>query len=187
MSKQNRQRRARNISQNVPLALEQMPKTCTSEQGRASSEGDRTEQNKREEKRSRDRNRDQCHSLSDIMKTSSLFRQGAKATQGRDATLTATYTNYYDSIFELRLLLFFSFLLLPLLCFALPCAMESQHTYLCWKAGGRFSTNAVIPSLRSSVAKVEWNSLLSKRIPSSKESSWDAFTASLAIWTITLE
>jgi hypothetical protein len=39
-----------------------------------------------------------------------------------------------------------------------------HHRFL--KAGGRFSMKAVMPSLRSSVAKVAWNTRRSKRTPS---------------------
>ena len=51
-----------------------------------------------------------------------------------------------------------------------PADAEIRHRrslgYLCLKAGFRFSTNAAIPSFWSSVAKSEWNSRRSNRMPS---------------------
>ena len=59
--------------------------------------------------------------------------------------------------------------------------------HLSFHSGFLFSTNAVIPSFLSSVAKVDWKSLFSNLMPSLRESSKAELVASLQICTVILE
>src|SRR5690606_35754646 len=54
----------------------------------------------------------------------------------------------------------------------------------CLKLGLRFSANACMPSVRSAVAKIEWNTRRSKRTPSLRLLSNTRLTHSLVIITL---
>src|SRR5690606_14517232 len=65
-------------------------------------------------------------------------------------------------------------------CPGAPCA---RRIYLCWNAGGRFSTNAAMPSFWSAVENSEWNTRRSNSTPSFSGDSYARLTHSLAIMT----